>query len=260
MSGTPATAPYGPVVLSPHADDAVWSLGGRLARWAAEGPRPTVVTVFAGPAAGKPESWRSAADPAVRRAEDRAACAELGVRHVPLGFTDAALRTASGAYLYASPRRLFGPWHPADLPLLEEVRAALLPLCAGASSVHVPLAAGRHVDHRLVRGAVEPLSPARTVFYEDFPYRLRERDHTNLRPRTERLPSEAVDRWLTAAGHYSSQASAHFGGAAALREALFARARAHGGPGRPGHADRHWVPVGQDDRGEARPAPVERGP
>ncbi|MFI1798091.1 PIG-L deacetylase family protein [Streptomyces sp. NPDC020379] len=260
MSGIPATVPQGPVVLSPHADDAVWSLGGRLARWVAEGLRPTVVTVFAGPAAGAPGSWRAAADPAVRQAEDRAACAELGVRHVPLDFTDAALRTASGTYRYASPRRLFGPWHPADLPLLDEVRAALRPLCAGAASVHAPLAAGRHVDHRLVRGAVEALAPARTVFYEDFPYRLRERDHANLRPRTERLPSAAVDRWLTAAGHYTSQAGAHFGGVAALREALLARARAHGGAGGPVHADRHWVPVGRDDRGEARPALVERGP
>ncbi|MEU8551307.1 PIG-L family deacetylase [Streptomyces roseoverticillatus] len=242
-------APGGHVVLAPHADDAVWSVGGRLARWAAEGRRTTVVTVFAGPAEGPADvsgTWREAADPRVRRAEDAAACAELGAVLVPLGFTDAALRTAAGGFLYSAPRRLLGPRHPADARLLEEVRAALGPLCAGPVTVHAPLAAGGHVDHRLVREAVEALVPGRTVWYEDFPYRLRGRDHAGLLPRAEPLPAGAVERWMSAAGRYASQARAHFGSVPALREALLARARGHGDGGDADGcrlADRHWLPA-----------------
>ncbi|MFH8787116.1 PIG-L deacetylase family protein [Streptomyces roseoverticillatus] len=257
-------APGGHVVLAPHADDAVWSVGARLARWAAEGRRTTVVTVFSGPAdtvftgpaetvftgpaAGPAEAsgtWRKTADPRVRQAEDAAACAELGAVLVPLGFTDAALRTGAGGsgFLYSAPRRLLGPRHPADARLLEEVRAALAPLCAGPVTVHAPLAAGGHVDHRLVRGAVEALAPGRTVWYEDFPYRLRGRDHAGLRPRTEPLPAGAVERWLSAAGRYAGQARAHFGSVPALREALLARARGHGDGDGHRLADRHWLPA-----------------
>ncbi|MFC5719506.1 PIG-L deacetylase family protein [Streptomyces gamaensis] len=245
-----------PVVISPHPDDAVWSLGGRLARWSAEGLRPTVVTVFAGtpgerrPApAGGPEEWRDVADPAVRRAEDLAALAELGAARVALGFTDAALRSGSGGYRYTRPRALFGPPHPADRQVLADVRAALEPLCAAAASVHVPLAAGGHVDHRLVRAAVAALVPEGTVWYEDFPYRLRERDHAGLLPRFAALAPAHLERWLAAAGHYASQARAHFGGVGRLRAALLDRARAHGAAGAapcgtdgPALADRHWVP------------------
>ncbi|MGK5547198.1 PIG-L deacetylase family protein [Streptomyces sp. URMC 127] len=249
MTNGTDSGPGGHVVLAPHADDAVWSAGGRLARWAAEGRRTTVVTVFAGPGggpAGASGTWREAADPRVRRAEDAAACAELGAVLVRLGFTDAALRTAAGRFLYASPRRLLGPRHPADARLPEEVRAALEPLCAGPVTVHAPLAAGGHVDHRLVRGAVEALAPGRTVWYEDFPYRLRVRDHAGLLPRTEPLPAAAVERWLSAAGRYTSQARAHFGSVPALREALLARARGHGdddGSSGCRLADRHWLPA-----------------
>ncbi len=37
------------VCFSPHPDDAVFSCGGLLARWRAEGRQVRVITVFAGP-------------------------------------------------------------------------------------------------------------------------------------------------------------------------------------------------------------------
>jgi LmbE family N-acetylglucosaminyl deacetylase len=77
------------IVLSPHLDDGVLSLGAAIAGVAAQGGDVTVLTVFANDpdAGGGASAWdracgfTSAAEAArARRAEDTAACALLGVR------------------------------------------------------------------------------------------------------------------------------------------------------------------------------------
>jgi LmbE family N-acetylglucosaminyl deacetylase len=248
----------GHLVISPHPDDAVWSLGGRLAGWSASGLQYTVVTVFDGPCAVARETadpWRQVADPIVRRAENRSALSELGAGHVSLNFTDAALRASGGSFRYSRPQRLFGPWHPDDRHLMTEVREALRPLCAAARTVHAPLAAGHHVDHRLTRAAVETLTPANTIWYEDFPYRLRSRDHAGLRPRVESVERAEMDRWLVAAAHYTSQVRALFENVGNLRKELLARACEHAGATGLKYADRHWVPGPTPEEGELRHVP-----
>ncbi|GAA0911501.1 PIG-L deacetylase family protein [Streptomyces thermoalcalitolerans] len=271
------------LVVSPHPDDAVWSLGGRLARWVARGIPVTVVTVFDGPEPGAapasgsgpeeapdaagpygtrrqarpllrrhpsapgspppddPDAWRYVARPAVRRHEDRAALGELGVEHVSLGFTDAALRTTNGRYRYRSAPRVFAARHPDDDDLPGAIRDSLRPLCPPGTRVHGPLAAGRHVDHVVSRAAVELLAVPGTAWYEDFPYLLRSRDHNGLAARCQPLTDAEVERWLAAALRYTSQAEALFGGADGLRRALLARARAHGAQAGTPYADRHWL-------------------
>src|SRR5213080_853986 len=85
------------VVVSPHLDDAVLSLGAALARAARRGGAVTVLTVLAGdPASETPAGeWDSQAGFATageaaraRREEDRRACALLGVEPVWLPFSD----------------------------------------------------------------------------------------------------------------------------------------------------------------------------
>src|SRR5664279_1647995 len=68
------------LIISPHLDDAVWSLGGSIAAWTAAGTRVVVATVYtAGPPLDEvaPE-MRVFADYPARRAEDLAACASIG--------------------------------------------------------------------------------------------------------------------------------------------------------------------------------------
>ncbi|MDJ0462513.1 PIG-L family deacetylase [Streptomyces sp. H27-C3] len=250
------------VVVSPHPDDAVWSLGGRLARWASRGTPVTVVTVFDAPAAAGaerlgdaadagdsgtadgldgPARWRSIAEPAVRRREDRAALDALGAAHVSLGFTDAALRTSDGRYRYSSAPRVRGHHHPDDAVLSGAIRDALRPWCPPGARVHGPLAAGRHVDHVLVREAVERLGRPDTAWYEDFPYPLRRRDHDGMTADCEPLTAADLDSWLAGAALYASQARALFGGTDVLRETLLARVRAHGATAELPYADRYWL-------------------
>src|SRR3954464_12352849 len=71
------------VILSPHLDDAVLSLGGLIGREVARGRKVTVVTCFtAGPALETiPPERRVFGDYSMRRAEDERALAVLGATH-----------------------------------------------------------------------------------------------------------------------------------------------------------------------------------
>ena len=233
------------LVLSPHPDDGVWSLGGRIARWRATGESCAVVTVFDGAPGTVGEDWRQVAAPEVRREEDRRSLATLGTAHLRLGYPDAALRTSgSGAgarHRYSHPRRLFGPPHADDVALVARLREELAPLIATAAVVHVPLAAGHHVDHRLVRSAVEHIAPATTQWYEDFPYPLGRRDHEGLRPVSDPLDPADVAAWTGAAGLHASQALALLGGTQQLHRALLERAERNGREAGVRWADRYWV-------------------
>ena len=179
------------VVLSPHLDDAVLSLGALVARLAAEGRRVEVWTAFsAGPdPAGLPRRWRPFADYEVRLAEDDRALTLLGALPRRLALWEWVWRAPAG------PGRLtaFRPPPTVDgLGCLPQLTDALEPvLAAGDVEVYAPLGVGQHADHLevavaalLAAGAAGALD--RVAFYEDF-YALAEpfrRQH----PVTRRAP------------------------------------------------------------------------
>jgi len=87
----------GIVVLSPHLDDAVLSLGAAIATWSSSGTQVRVVTALAGrPSSDAPAGpWDAAsgfetegAAAVARREEDRAACAAVGAAPVWLDYAD----------------------------------------------------------------------------------------------------------------------------------------------------------------------------
>ncbi|MCS7177827.1 MAG: PIG-L family deacetylase [Anaerolineae bacterium] len=167
------------IYLSPHLDDVVFSCGGRIALQVRAGLTVWVVTVCAASPEGPLSDYAQLLHaywgleevdaPAARREEDRAALALLGAVAVHWDFRDCIYRRApDGRFLYPNYDSLWGPVAEEDHAMLEELtgRIAELPSSAGLC---VPLGAGRHVDHRLVREAAErtrrPL-----VYYEDYPY------------------------------------------------------------------------------------------
>jgi len=168
------------VYLSPHLDDAVLSSGGRIHRQAAEGDDIIILTVCAGGPSVEDLSpfaeslhrrWGTAVSAGERRREeDREAVAALGARAMHLEFQDAIYRTGEeGVPLYASEEAIFGPVHPSEFELIEQVAQAVRGAIPADAGVIVPLAAGGHVDHRLTRKAAERLL-RRLSYYEDFPY------------------------------------------------------------------------------------------
>jgi LmbE family N-acetylglucosaminyl deacetylase len=166
--------------ISPHLDDAVLSCGGRMWRQTQAGERVLVVTIFAGaPASDLPLSpfaralhalWGLADPVAARREEDAAALARLGAEGVYWPYVDCIYRQAAdGRLIYDSEEALFGEVHPADGGLIAELAGRLRTLVAEqAVAIYAPLAVGRHVDHQIVRRAVEGLEGM--TYYEDYPY------------------------------------------------------------------------------------------
>lgn len=166
------------IYLSPQMDDTVFSCGGRMVLQVRAGMRVWVVTVCAGSPSGPlsefaralHEYWGLAETdaPAARREENRAVLALLGATPVHWDVPDCIYRRApDGRVLYPNYDTLWGAIAEEDGALREELtrRIAGLPPFA---VLCVPLGAGAHVDHRLVRQAVEATGRP-LVYYEDYP-------------------------------------------------------------------------------------------
>lgn len=213
------------LAVSPHLDDAVFSAGARLAEHAMAGDRVTVATCFTGNVA-RPTGFALACQldkglgaevdyMALRRAEDVEACACIGAEPLHLPLLEAPHRG------YDSAAALFGPWLASDAVLpdlvaaLEQVAAACRP-----DRVYAPYGVGNHVDHHLVREAVERVfAETPGVWWEDYPYAMRQPAPPPDVVR-ERVADEAAARKLAATLAYRSQLPFQFGGAAAAEAAL----------------------------------------
>lgn len=200
------------VIVSPHLDDAVFSCGGRIARWAREGP-VLVINVFTD-FTGAPRRARAPLGEE-RWREESAASGLLGFTSVALGEKDCVCRSSK----YLAPGRLFGGVLLREDPLDPvRLREKLARVLAGLSwrELVLPLGVGWHVDHVAVHEATRDyhLDP-RTLFYEDLPYahvpgfterRLAELGHVpcDNRPRAlrrdGRRAAEVVSTWAPFAG------------------------------------------------------------
>lgn len=165
------------VVLSPHLDDAVLSLGGLIAREVAVGRKVDIVSCFtSGPPLETiaPER-RVFGDYSMRRAEDERALAILGANHRWLDLHERIWREPPlprtrgefPTYVFRTPPKMD------DFSELKSIRAAIAQILdAGAQVIYAPLAIGHHVDHVEVALAAlrEMLGQGafdRIHFYED---------------------------------------------------------------------------------------------
>ena len=152
------------VVLSPHSDDGIFSLGAAMSRWARSGRRVELLTVLAlDPASSAPtEGWDRRAgfltegDAArARREEDRRACSILGVtpRWLPFGSVDFDR-------------------HGDDAEVWDAVRNVV----GGASVVLAPGSPLTHPDHAwLNRLVFERSAPCPVAHYAEQPYTFKAR-------------------------------------------------------------------------------------
>ena len=150
------------VVVSPHLDDGVLSLGAAIASWARRGAPVELLTVFACDPASEAETrgwdaragFRTEGDAArARREEDERACAILGATPVWLPF---------GSVDYER--------HGDE----EAVRAAVASAVDGADAVLLPGSPLSHPDHAWLAGVlVGSVSFRRLGFYAEQPYMRR---------------------------------------------------------------------------------------
>lgn len=164
------------VVVSPHLDDAVLSLGAWIARAVRNGSQVTVLTALAcDPASDAPaKGWDARAGfstegeaARARRAEDADACAVLGAtpEWLPFGSVDFVR-------------------HGSD----DDVRARVLEITKRADAVLLPGSPLTHPDHEWLARlfTAPPLLHSRLGFYAEQPYTAR----TGGRPS---LPAWLVD-------------------------------------------------------------------
>jgi LmbE family N-acetylglucosaminyl deacetylase len=153
------------LVLSPHRDDAVFSLFLTLSEWRARGHSITVQNFFTvseygprvtSPAGREVVSW-------TRQREDHRVLRGLQIRWRDAGLLDAPLRLPISFSEICSP-------HTKN-HLLPEHLQNLTQYIRGADLVLAPLALGDHVDHWAVQLAARHSNIAvKLGFYEDLPY------------------------------------------------------------------------------------------
>ncbi|WP_456872125.1 PIG-L deacetylase family protein [Geodermatophilus sp. SYSU D00766] len=210
--------------VSPHLDDAAFSVGGTLAALADAGHAVTVVTCFTR-SVPDPEGFALACQldkglpadvdyMALRREEDAAAMAVLGATPLHLDLPEAPHRG------YGSAAELFAGAHEDD-DVWEDVRAALTGLPGDLWLA--PQALGGHVDHlqvlRAVAGTGRPV-----LWWRDAPYVLRDPaavpgPDVPAGLAALELPQD-LGRRADACGCYATQLGFQFGGADAMRAAL----------------------------------------
>lgn len=177
------------VLLAPHFDDVVFSCGALVAQWARSGQRVAIVTICAGiPPAGPLSAYASklhrrwspqlesqpAQMIAQRRAEDLRAADVLGAMAIHLTVPDCIYRlNPGGGWLYEGHAQIFGALHAADQQLPQQLAQQLVRISGVTEDtrIWIPLALGNHVDHQLVRAAVQQSElPGQRGYYEDYPY------------------------------------------------------------------------------------------
>ena len=232
------------LVLSPHLDDAVLSLGGTLF----ETDSALVVNIFTCEEPREPVSpfvtrfhdmiGLSKNVQAARRAEEEAACRVLGVTPHYLDVEmEAIYRTDSdGVALYDAQEKVMGPIHENDQALIEKCAAQFATL-PEATKVFAPLEIGGHVDHQIVRHAAEAVfSPAKLCYYEDYPYAQQRFSHCQYRRVFRRLKSVVMPiseagatAKVEAIDQYASQLAMLFGRANTMSEQVHNYLRKRGG-------------------------------
>lgn len=148
------------VVISPHPDDAAFSVGGLLARL--EGSAILVITCFSRSCAL--ERGDSPGTTKLRAVEDDDYARRIGARLVRLGLPDSGFRTNIGR------EELRGE---EELRLRSALASQLQPVISdpAAAFLFVPLGIGGHPDHIHCREiALASFPVERLVFYEDLPY------------------------------------------------------------------------------------------
>ncbi|WNV76504.1 PIG-L deacetylase family protein [Geodermatophilus sp. DSM 44513] len=212
------------LAVSPHLDDAAFSVGGTLAALADAGHEVTVLTCFTA-TVPNPAGFALACQLdkglgpdvdylALRRAEDAAAMAVLGATPVHLGLLEAPHRG------YTSAPDLFAGVHPGD----DVWRSVAEELTRQDADLWLaPQALGGHVDHLQVLRAVAGLDRP-VLWWRDSPYVLRDPAAV---PGPDlpaglaqvRLPQD-LERRGEACARYATQLGFQFGGATQMRAAL----------------------------------------
>ena len=173
-------------ILSPHRDDAAFSLTLSIAYWLSVGHRVTVLNVFTrslyapySDADTVHENDRLTYVSAMRKKEDESFLRLLpGLAMIDLNLKDAPIRFRCDPDIVCE---MDSDSNDTAIPKIRKAIATRIESKRSTVALVVPLAIGHHVDHRVVRDAALSFTtelPA--AFYEDLPYAAREGVYADL--------------------------------------------------------------------------------
>lgn len=212
------------IYISPHSDDAVFSAGGLIYEQVLNGeaveiwnimcgfPLEPVLSPFAQKLHRKWGNLLPGETILLRRTEDEKAGLALGSKIVHFDFLDCIYRRSdNGEWLYSDAQ---APLHLADKDLAERIAEAVF----GRSEEHdvfiCPLSVGSHVDHMLVRQAMELLNRP-LLYYVDVPYLFHYSGElpaktAHMQERIYTISRAGLNAWLESCSAYESQIAALF--------------------------------------------------
>jgi LmbE family N-acetylglucosaminyl deacetylase len=227
------------LMLSPHADDVAYSIGGIVARLSMRADLH-LMTIFghSGWALTKASREKSTdAISAEREQEDRAYCARRWIDYNLLSCPD----SFAMGYDEATELSTAASDDPRTEDVVNLIRNAVA--CRMPQVVFAPCGLGGHIDHQIVRVAADTLDHVDVLYYEDTPYSSSlslpelERQLTvqGLAPAITAnievvLESKCADMW-----GYRSQTSA-----STIAEMLLHAGRVGTGTGTARYAERLW--------------------
>ena len=137
------------VVLSPHFDDAIFSLGQHLIDWIKQGKKIKVINVFT----KKIDKGRES--------NDRDIMVFLGLETENWGLVDGASRIGWN-------KLLSGEILNQDKKTLSYLEKKIMDI--GADVIVAPRGVGGHIDHVLVREAAKKIKNNKVIYYVESPY------------------------------------------------------------------------------------------
>jgi LmbE family N-acetylglucosaminyl deacetylase len=168
------------LVLSPHRDDAAFSLSLSISHWLSVGHRVTLLNVFTrslyapySDADTVHENDRLTYISAMRKKEDESFLRRLpGLTMIDLNLKDAPIRLRCDSAIVCD---MDVDPNDTAIPKIQKAMTAQVDAARPLHAIVVPLALGHHVDHRVVRDAILPFATKLpTAFYEDLPYATRD--------------------------------------------------------------------------------------
>ena len=212
------------IYISPHLDDAVLSAGGFLYELTQAGNQVEIWTVVCGfPPPGEltpfaqllHQQWGTGtAEETVqlRRAEDTKAANIVGAKNVHFDVPDCIYRCGPDSEpLYLD---IFVPPHEAEAHLPDQIAQSIAPRLEPDDQIICQLGVGGHIDHVLVRQAVERLK--RPLWYTaDVPYLFWRPEElaplvAGMKESLHTITEAGLTAWIEAILAYESQLSTLF--------------------------------------------------
>lgn len=168
------------VVISPHLDDAVLSLGQHIINWKRENKKILIVTVFTD--FGKENNFPKYSREYIAKSgfetlkgfkearikEDAEAMEELGVEYEHWGYVDAGFRKNNKVFCYPTKKILLkNKIVTSEEKMIDELSKKIRKI--KTRKILIPYGVGGHVDHFIVKKAGENIVGEK-MFYLESPY------------------------------------------------------------------------------------------